>query len=125
MRRRVLTNLLGADPEDKVLVVVGNWVEVRRMQSEDKEIIFEQHREADGEWLLTEFIEPEVGNWYWTAKNAYHMGLRTPQVAWLGPLESIPDELLLSDAPLQSRRVDKQNWINLRMAIKEKCEAEA
>lgn len=95
------------------------------MQTEDEEVSFEQVRAADGDWLLTEYVEPDVANWYWVAKNAKGMQLRVPEAVWLGPLESIPAELLLGDQQLQIRRVDKQGWINLRVIIKERCEAEA
>lgn len=121
-----LTDLLSAEPGDKVIVAIGAWVEKRRMKFRDEEDVkFEQRREADGDWMVTEFIEPTVDNWYWVAKNAHDAQLAIPEIAWLGPVERIPADLLLSDLPLNVRRVDKAGWLNLRAVAQESCEGEA
>lgn len=121
-----LTDLLNADPGDKVLIAIGNWVEKRRMKFRGTDDVrFEQVREADGDWMVAEFVQPEINNWYWVAKNAHDAHLEVPEIAWLGPIENIPAELLMSDLPLNVRRVDKSGWVNLRATAAEACEAEA
>lgn len=120
-----LTDLLDAEPGDKVVVAIGNWVEKRRMKFLHEEVKFEQVREADGEWVLSDFVTPAVDNWYWVVKNASERGLDVPEVAWLGPIENIPRDMLMSDLPLNVRRVDKAGWVNLRATAQEACEANA
>lgn len=121
-----LTNLLGADGEQTVVVSISNWTEDRMMQSEDGRIVFQQRREADGEWLLTDFLEPDgADDWKWTERNAARMHMPTPEVEWCGPLESIPTYLLMGDEPLWVRRVDRIGWVDLRKIVKERSEAQA
>lgn len=121
-----LTNLLGSDEEVTVVVVKTNFTRNRMMQSQDGHIVFEQRAEEDGEWLVTDFMEPEGNdNWPFTVKNAAAMGLKTPDVAWSGVLENLPDELLLGDDPLWVRRVDQLGWIDLRKLVKERSKAQA
>lgn len=123
--QKPLTSLLGVDKDEVVVVTVGDWVHRRFMQTKDKKVTFEQVREEDGEWLLADFHEPEEDDWWSAAKLATKMGLLVPETEWLGPLESIPEELLESDKPLQVRRVDKSGWINLRKTVKARCKGEA
>ncbi len=123
---QVMADILGASSQDKVVVALGDWVERRRMMVKGSDIKFEQVREADGEWLVAEFLEPNpVDNWAWVVKNAWDLKLAAPETAWIGPIENIPAELLLSDVPLNVRRVDKSGWIALRSAAKEACEVKA
>ena len=119
-----LTDLLDVGEDEAVLIVTQNWAEVRVMESNDGTTV-EQRREKDGEWVLTEILHPVADKWPWLTMRGKTLGLTVPMVEWLGPLDSIPDELLLSDVPLMSRRVDKQGWINLRSVIKERCEEKA
>lgn len=120
-----LSNLLGADADDIVVVAHGEWTHRRFMQTKDEKVTFEQVREEDGEWLFAEFHEPEEEDWYIAAKQAARIGLKVPVTVWSGPLESLPDEMLASEVPLQVRRVDKTGWINLRKTAKARCKGQA
>lgn len=120
-----LADSIGADPADVVVVAIGDWTELRRMQTKGGEVKFTQRKDGDGDWVLVEFFDPEVNNWYATETHAMSLRLPTPEIAWAGPVGSIPDDLLEGDLPLQVRRVDKAGWINLRMTAKEACEAQA
>ncbi len=124
MQSPTLSDLLDVEENEAVLLVTEDWAEVRVMQSQDGTTV-EQRREADGEWVLTEILKPAGDKWPWITMRGKTLGLKVPEVEWLGPLDNIPDELLLSDVPLMSRRVDKQGWINLRSTIKERCEVKA
>jgi hypothetical protein len=121
----VLSDALGADADDVVVVAIGDWTEMRRMQTVNGETRFVQHKESDSEWMITDIFEPDVKNWY--AVETYAMGLRlpTPEIAWAGPVNFIPDEILLDDYEVQVRRVDKSEWVNLRKLMKERCVAQA
>lgn len=123
--RSILADVLNADPTDVVVVAVGDWKEMRRMQTKGGEVRFEQQRDEDGEWVITDFFDPEVKNWYAAETHAMGLRLATPEVAWAGPVGSIPEDLLEGDLPLQVRRVDKTGWINLREVAKGACEAQA
>lgn len=117
--KSTLADVLDADDGDTVVVAIGNWQEMRRMQTRGGEIRFTQQRESGGEWVLTDIFEPEVNNWWAAETHAMSLNLPTPEVAWSGPVENIPADLLASDEPLQVRRINKPGWINLRETVKE------
>lgn len=124
-KHKLLATLLGAEADETVILASHTWVEQRQIKTDDGKTVVEERREAGGEWVVSDWIKPDVTDWYWSARNAAAMGLKLPNVEWLGTVEEIPDEYLLADAPLLARRIDKRGWINVRTTVKDACEGEA
>jgi hypothetical protein len=121
-----LGDLFDLDPEESVVITIANWVESRAMMTTDGKIKFRQHRESGNEdWVITDFIQPMEDEWYNVTSNARALRLETPMIAWSGPVNQIPDGLLLSEAPLMVRCVDSPGWFSLRLVAQASCEAEA
>jgi hypothetical protein len=122
----LLGETLGFQKDDKIVLTMANWTEARGIQfQEQPEIQMRQCREKGGKWVLTEFISPEITSWFWTVRNATNFKLQTPSPAWLGPVNDIPEDILLGDQPVMIRCTNRQGWYNLRMVIKSSCETEA
>lgn len=112
--KNVVGDVLGLDATESVVVTLGDWPERRAMMTPDGKVKFRQAREADGEWLLIDFIDPETDEWYFVAQNAQAMQLQVPFIVWSGPVNAIPERLLASDSPLMVRCVDSPGWFDLR-----------
>lgn len=121
----LISDILGFEPDEAVVVTIAQWTETRVLQSQDGVVKFRECREEDGEWLLVDFIRPRTDAWHQVKANAEAMHRPYPWTVWSGPVNRIPDQLLQSDAPLMIRSVEDAGWFPLRKMAREFCREKA
>jgi len=112
------------EAEEPVLLSVGPWSETRAMQTTDGSVKFKQVK-AGTHWLLYEVIEPKVNDWYKVQAAAAVLGVQCIGSTWQGPLDRIPQTLLLTEETIMLRSKKRPGWVNLKSEMAAACEGTA
>ncbi len=119
-----LAEILGLPEDEPVLLSVGPWTETRAMMTTDGTVKFKQVK-AGSNWLLYEIIDPKVNDWYKVEAAAAVLGVQCIGSTWQGPLDRIPQQLLLTEDTIMVRSKKRSGWVNIKSEVAAACEGTA